>query len=361
MRCLFAALVTVVLVGGCTAAGPDSPATTSPPESVTAPSSITTVPTTTTTLSLDVAEGNLAPPTLPLTLQDGTRVDATLIGQDDLEGASCAGYEASYRKMERDAQDSPNDFYQPLLNKDERRRECAALGTPAAAASIEQSFCMGWAANAITGTKILAEASDLQGVMLVLVDACMGSHFAMEWDGTPAYGDDRPIPEYGLFAEGLVCYPSASWAWDRPLDSPYLATCPFGFDAAAGEMSVAYAFVELMTGTRQGTDAGQRDEAWFYEAYLLGASLFGELIETSVLGETEAILGGDEFCSILAANAEEGQSPHDGTLMAIKETGFLLGIADSHATLLGAFAAGALCDDASYEYALELYEEVARG
>ena len=361
MRYLFAALVMVVLVGGCSVAEPDTPATTSPPESVATTSSTTISPTTTTTISPGATDEIIAPATLPLTLEDGTRVDATLIGQDDLAGAFCAGYEASHRQMESDAQDSPDDFYLPLLSKDERRRECADFGTPAAAATIEQTFCMGGAANTIQGTRILAESPDLEGVVLVLLGACMGSHFAMELEGTPAYDDDSPIPEHALFAEGFVCYPSASWTWIRPLDVPYLATCPFGFDAVAGEFSVAVAFVELMIGTRQGTDAGQRDEAWFYEAYLLGAGGFDELIETSVLGENEAILGGDLFCAILTVNAEEGQPPYDGTLMAIKEVSFLLGIADSHTTLLGAFAAGALCDEAAYQYALELYEEVARG
>ena len=55
-----------------------------------------------------------------------------------------------------------------------------------------------------------------------------------------------------------------------------------------------------------------------------------------------------------------GLAVGDGTLTAIAETGFLLGIADSHSTFLGVAAAGVLCDEASYQYVLEFFEEAAR-
>jgi hypothetical protein len=207
---------------------------------------------------------------------------------------------------------------------------------------------------------VIAESPDVDEVIDLLLDTCMGFHFAMLWDGS-AHDDDLPILDHALFAEGIVCYPVESRKWNRPSNAqmPYFAACPIGFDVTTGEMSVGVAVMDFAFIGRDGA-GGVRDEAWFYEAYLLGTELFGELIDTSVLGEGEAILGGDAFCSILAANAEEGQSPHDGTLTAIKETGFIMGIADSHATFLGAFAAGALCDEAEYQYALELFEEFAR-
>jgi hypothetical protein len=292
-------------------------------------------------------------------LGDGTRVEATFIGQQDLAGAYCAGEMASMRTLELDASDSPDDFL-PLISEEELREYCAAFGTPTSATTIEQSFCVGWVLSKATFARVIAESPDVEKAIDLLADTCMAFHFAMNWDGTAAYDDDLPVLEYALFGEGIICYPLESRKWSSPSNMPYDAACPIGLDVTSGERSISVAFLTELTATRQGLYGGARDEVWFYEAYLLGVGLFDELVETSVLGEDEAILGGDTFCLILAANAEEGQSAHDGTLMAIKELGFLLGIADPHATLLGAFAAGALCDEPEYQYALELFEELAR-
>jgi hypothetical protein len=293
-----------------------------------------------------------------LSLGDGTVVDGTPIVQGDTGGAFCAGIRAVFHFMRSDALDRPDGHYLPFPSDEELRGFCDDLG-PLGLGTTDQAFCRAWSVYTILWTSPIAESPDIPAVEEVLSDACMGAYFASSWDGTPAY--EQPIYEHTLFGEGFICYPVTSELWAGSLDAmPHVVACPIGFDTNTGELSLSIAFLDFLTVARLGTTQEQRDEAWFYEVYLGAADVFSELIQTSILGEDEAILGGDTFCGIIARNRESGDSPRDGTLTAIAETGFLLGIADSHSTFLGVAAAGVLCDEASYQYVLEFFEEAAR-
>ena len=122
--------------------------------------------------------------------------------------------------------------------------------------------------------------------------------------------------------------------------APGAETAPGGFDNIP----------EMAEEIRRGRTGSGPDQAWFLEAYELTISASDWADE--LLGEDEAVLGAETFCSMLA-DLPEDADPYEATGIAILETGFLLGVSDPHALLLATVAAGAMCPDDRYAIALE--------